>query len=544
MSELQATRADTGLRPIVSAQMTGGIAAASVYVDGGAGNDANDGSPAKPFKSVQRGVTAAAAQNRLGRPVTVYIKPATYREAVAFPAQKYTAAPIALVGTVPGGAVIDGSDLYTGWTRSSGAIYTHTWKPLPACECPYDPEHCPPGIGIRREMVFVNGQLLRQVASRAAMRAGTYTVDDGARRLDVWTPTGASPDSVTTTVSIRGGLFSATTGVQNLTLNGLVVRGSSDCAAVGAAIDIENVADVVLQDVSAVWNNDEGIFIGGAKGRFQLTRVHADNNGFIGMGIHNTKSLRATDSTTNGNNWRGKWVKFGGWFTSGVKFGGLHDATITRWTSNDPFWLDTDATRVTVNNLLLHNGGGLILETIQGPVTFNNLVICPTAPDPVQGGSAITVQASQNVSIHSATIFLHNPTAGSLIGISIGVNDPASVDDWETKANISVTTKSWTIMHSAIVINGAGINADYTVETDGAKRDFWSTLVADYNVYWDPVTPRVWQNGDTPESAAGFSTYKTWLKHGQEAHSVWANPFQNNPTGTCTFVGARGVWPR
>ena len=553
VSDAQVARTHTGQRLKVSAQMTSQAAAVSFHVDGMAGNDANDGTPAKPFKSVQRGITAAADQNRLGRPVTVYLKPATYREAVAFPNQKFTGAPIALVSTVPGGAVIDGSDVYRGWTLSSGTVYVHSWTPLPACTCPYDPQHCPPGIGMRREMVFINGQLLAAVASRAAMKAGTYYADDRAQRLYVWTPSGESPDVATTSVSTRGSLFAATTGVQSLTLDGLLVRGSADCAAVGAAIDIQNVAKLVLRDVSAVYNNDEGIFLGGVGtgGTLKMTRVHADNNGFIGMNLYKTKNLSASNITTNGNNWRGNWVRFGGWFIAGVKFGGLHDAMITGWTSvNNPyavgFWLDTDGTRVTVNDLVVRGGGfgGVVLEAIQGPVVFNRAVLCMTATDRVQGGAALTVQAAANIRLNDSIIFEHNPSGGSLIAIGIGANDPASVLDWETGANVSVTTKSWGIMHTAVVIHGAGTNADYVVETDATKRDFWSTLVADYNLYWDPATARVWRKGDAPNGAADFSAYKAWLRAGQETHSAWANPFSNDPTDACTFAGAQRVWPR
>lgn len=93
------------------------------YWVGVSGNDSNPGTQALPFRTIQRGVNVAADQNVLGHSAVVNVNPGVYRETVEFPVRSYTPQPISLVSSTVGGAIIDGSERFTGWFPYSESIY-------------------------------------------------------------------------------------------------------------------------------------------------------------------------------------------------------------------------------------------------------------------------------------------------------------------------------------------------------------------------------------------------------------------------------------
>src|SRR5688500_9484475 len=82
------------------------------------GNDANSGSSSAPFATLQKGVNTAQAGD------SVFVNSGTYRnQTVSFPRSGTSASPITLKAT-PGATVfVKGSNLVTGWTLDSGAVY-------------------------------------------------------------------------------------------------------------------------------------------------------------------------------------------------------------------------------------------------------------------------------------------------------------------------------------------------------------------------------------------------------------------------------------
>ncbi len=143
---------------------------AFLYVDGVNGSDSNPGTQAEPFQTIGKATTVALANNQKGIGTRVTINPATYREAITVKSNsKSTSLPITLEAATKSTVEVSGSDVWTGWQPYSGnsSIYTHAW--------PYAWGLCPTTAGspfeqdivLRREMIFVNGTNLTQVARAA-----------------------------------------------------------------------------------------------------------------------------------------------------------------------------------------------------------------------------------------------------------------------------------------------------------------------------------------------------------------------------------------
>lgn len=81
------------------------------------GNDTNVGSSSAPFLTIQKGVSSAIAGD------TITVSAGIYRETVSFAKSGTAAAPIILQCAPGDTVVINGAEIVTGWTLSTGNIY-------------------------------------------------------------------------------------------------------------------------------------------------------------------------------------------------------------------------------------------------------------------------------------------------------------------------------------------------------------------------------------------------------------------------------------
>src|SRR3954468_23274949 len=95
----------------------------STYYVSTTGGDANPGTLAAPFKTIQRAANAASAGD------TVIVRAGTYRETVRVPRSGTAAAPITFQPYAGEQVTISGADVVTGWTKYKNAIYRarQTW---------------------------------------------------------------------------------------------------------------------------------------------------------------------------------------------------------------------------------------------------------------------------------------------------------------------------------------------------------------------------------------------------------------------------------
>ena len=89
----------------------------SWYVSAANGSDANAGSPAAPFATIQKGATLARPGD------TVFVRAGTYRETVIPARSGAPGKPITYRPYQNETVTVSGADPVSGWSRHDGAIF-------------------------------------------------------------------------------------------------------------------------------------------------------------------------------------------------------------------------------------------------------------------------------------------------------------------------------------------------------------------------------------------------------------------------------------
>ena len=472
-----------------------------------AASDGNPGTQALPLKTVGRATQVGAEDNSRGVPITILIHPGVYREAIAIP-EGGTGMPFTLQATVPGQAVISGSDVWRDWARTDGRIFTHPWAqtwglaPVPA-GWPAVPE-----IVRRREMVYINGRLLRQVLDRGSMGAGTFLVDEGRGVLNIWPEDGVDPNTATTEVAVRPILF-ASSGRANLTVRGLVFQHAAT-ALDGDAMLITNATNLTVEDAVFRWNNWGGFGVYGAT-TVTARRNVANNNGGRGMAAWKVRGIAYDDNETSYNNWRGAWGQFTNWAMAGIKLLRLHDGAVRRHKAlgNHAYglWLDFDNQKVTIagglfcGNLL----AGAFVEASQGPIALVGVTAC------ANGQAGVFTTESQNVTLKNSLVYGNGD-----VQLMVGGSVSRPVDNWETGQPMTLQAKNWTLCGNAIV---ATSGTQYVLGVPNWEF-FLTTLRSTRNTWWNAAKPGAFRfNYTTDLDLAGWQKMSR-----QDTDSVFADP--------------------
>ncbi len=260
----------------------------------------------------------------------------------------------------------------------------------------------PTAVGRRREMVFVDGQLLRQVLSADALEPGTFFVDDGwpaeadDGRLYLALPRGVRRGEATLDVSVRPARRNgrralvlsrlAAVVLRNLTVEHFAVAPRWDAAA-----EIEDCTQVLIEDCTFRWNNTAGLRLVISE-RVTLRRCAAEHNGRAGMTCMTwgaCDNLLAEDIRVSHNNWRGDWGGARGGQVAGLTFGftdracRLRRVTATQnacpgvWVSTFGAVPSPTSARVFIEELVSTENAreGLIVSESPGPVRIRGAVL-------------------------------------------------------------------------------------------------------------------------------------------------------------------------
>ena len=491
-------------------------------------SDFNPGTAALPLLTIGQGVKLALAANAQGAPVTVLIHPGTYREAVSL-AEGGTSAAMTFQATGAGEAVISGSDNWTGWKRSGAtAIFTHEW-PYAWGLAPI-----PPGwpslqdIVRQREMVFVNGQLLRQVLVPASLGPGTFAIDEAGRMIYLWASQDADPNAATVEVAVRPTLFEAS-GRANLTVSGLAFEHAASPLD-DSAVFFVRMTNLLVQDSFFRWNNWGGLGVYVSANVIAMRNV-ANHNGGRGMEASRVKSLFYTQNDSSYNNWRGAWGSFFNWAMAGIKVLRIHDGMISghRAVFNQAhgIWLDTDNANVTISdgtwcrNLL---SGGFI-EASQGPTTIVRDIAC------WNGGRGLFTTESSNLTVQNSVLY-----GNERAQLEVGGEPSRTVTNWETGAVMTVRAEHLTLCGNAIVGSRGG--------QDVLAIPGWGFLLASLksgrNDWWNPenAAPFLF-DWSVHLDLAGWRQTST-----QDADSIYADPFFTDPQGWNFTPGPGSPWRR
>jgi hypothetical protein len=366
------------------------------------GNDANDGTQGRPWRTLDAAVQRSAAGT------TLVLRAGTYRETV----QVYRKA--IHIQSYPGEAVwLSGSDVVSGWVSDGGDWRRDGWTPsFQRTNVGQGPIDSAAPLAGWPEQAFLDGRALRQVASRGEVVPGTFLVDDAANRVYL----GDNPSGKRVELSARPtGLYF--NGADGSSLRGVGVRHYAtplnQVAAVrafGNRIEFENV--VVEQNAAAGvsiigsngvirnstfrengqlgghGNNADGLVV--ERNYFERNNAERFDPTQVGAGIKVTRSrnLRFTANHLISNYGKGIWCDQSSYnititsnFARSNVRHGIHVELSAKVVIADNAVIDSGDRGVAVmesndvevwNNTLLRNGRNL--DVIEGPRTSLNVL--------------------------------------------------------------------------------------------------------------------------------------------------------------------------
>lgn len=490
-----------------SAQVTGALIRESadivIHVDrqNSRSRDTNAGTATAPLLTIGEAARRAIGNRWQRKSTKVIIHPGVYRENVEIGSDAVDALAPSIVfeGTAPGAVILSGSDKVTQWTREGNpGVFRTKWTkqwgaaPIPAGWDYVANDLLRNPVVLRREMVFVNGTLLKQVLSLQELLAQEQTFfvtepttsgSSGTLRVHV-SPTLDLPRALVEAGS-RPSVFVANR-IGQVVLRNLVFQHASSSIQ-EAAVRISGGAHILIENSRFVLNNWNGIALY-ASSDITLRGVVGNSNGAAGMGGWRVKNLLVIDSEASYNNWRGAWGQFFYWAT-GQKFLSVHGARFVRYKAVQNLatglWLDTDNANVSVEDSQLSSNhtSGLFIEASQGPFTIRNSTLTGN------GESGLLATAAANVTLDGNTIS-GNRDDQIFIPWMADHHVSSTETDYETGRQITIETVNWTMVGNTITA-GAG-SFLFTVGNWGG---FFSTLQSNDNV---------WSRAQSP---AGFGVY-------------------------------------
>ena len=504
----------------------------TVYVDAEKGIDTNQGrSQQKPLKSIGVALKQALIAYDKGASTRIQIAPGTYRESLQLTGKNMNVGPrIAIEAATPGTVIISGADVWTGWQKSdeSPDEYTHAWSSQGGlCKVP---PHWPNDIGeiaLRREMVFVDQNLVRQVLSRAELAPGTFFVDDPRGVIYLRLTPDFDISRATVEVAVRPKLLSDN-GVSGIQVSGIAFEKANTCLP-GAAVQFFNTSEARIENCTFRWNSFHGLELHGVSDT-SVKKAIAAHNGGAGFHGFQLKNVVYEDDEASYNNWRGAGGHFFFWDVGGAKLMWAHNVTVTRFRAfanqSVGLWFDTDDRDVLISeaNLSQNSYSGLFLEANQGPIQVEGSRICSN------GAEGVRILNSEKVSIENSTLYGNKIAQVFLDGRVKARN----AKDWETHEPISVSTKDFSLTGNSIVSSDGKqvLMSSLSADPDVANA-FLNTLASGKNTWFSPQPANAFKidvRGDKQGQALDWNAWRAVVPH--DVTSIFGKPTLN-PAESC-----------
>ncbi len=525
-----------------------------LHVNGEAANtsDSNPGTKDKPLATVSEGLSRAVKNRGGGKGTRVWIHPGVYRETVK---GNYSAASggklIVLQATDANKARIAGSDYFTGWKKDAG-IYSHTWTQdwfTKECSGGSGKEACNPnpgslsGLGVRRELVFIDGKLLdpQKTLADTQKNAASFYVDEQADKLYLNPPSGVTPDKALVEVGMRERLLEVR-GLSDLVLKGLTFEHAvTKQKSTEGAVRLADQDNVLIEDCQIVHNSWDGLGLASTKG-LVIRRSKINHNGFNGLAAHIIEDTLIEDTEASFNNWRGG--KLGGLYgwSVGNKILKSRKLLVRRMTANDNdthgLWLDYDHedTVVEDSEFCRNREAGIITEANQGPIVIRGNKLC-------ENGSGLQTRETHKLDV------LNNTFTDNLVGVQITGQVSRPVREFETcqkgeenNCNCGKTkcilpsgcvcyrlsNRNWNVKGNSVTGTGDG-----KTQNNDSDKLIWGSLKEDeIKALFESS---VWENntyfhthGEGVFYVAGcgyWSTLSSWQScTGADKSSVWKKP--------------------
>lgn len=369
-----------------------GVPANAKYV-ATTGSDAGPGTKASPFRTISAATRAARDGG------TVVVRGGVYHEqAVVYPHNRLT------VEAYPGEAVwLDGSQLVSGWVKSGSTWVKNGWSAFFDASPTYT-KGAPDGteenwtwinprypMASHPDQIWVDGTALRQVATRTAVTAGTFFVDESAKQLVMGSdPTNRKVEASTLAeaMSIRS---------KNSLIRGIGVRRyATSIPGMGAVTTF--FPGVTFDNMTIIDNAATGLFTGASN--VTVKNVTVRNNGLLGLDANHADGLTVKSLLSTGNNSQH--------FNTAPVSGAMKITTSRNVTVTDSAfinnngqgpWFDESVYNATFshNDVVGNEGNALVFELSDRLIAADNVFTN-------NGDDAVAIMNSGNATIWNNTI--------------------------------------------------------------------------------------------------------------------------------------------
>jgi parallel beta-helix repeat protein len=351
-------------------------------------SDSNTGTAAAPVKSIKRGFQLVKQNARSGNFIHLKIHEGVYREELYLSTGMQSNSRLLIEGI--GEVVLSGAEIYSDWQSAGSGRYEHEWnfdwglftetEEWLNASAQMKSKHKDwilqsGDLFKRREIVVVNGDIMRQVLNQGEIDDGSYFVDEPGNRIVLDPPNGVSINEALVEVGERWQIMQLqrcpNTTVRNITFQHAATMVEQ------RAVWIRGCDNILLDNCRFNDNNFRGLGLYSCD-RASMRNCEANHNGTQGVDIAFISNLLIADCETNDNNWRGDWANTYAWAIGGIKI--LNTAnTIVRGheaVDNLTFgiWFDHDNLHVLVENSVMNGNhmDGMFLEATRGPILVRN----------------------------------------------------------------------------------------------------------------------------------------------------------------------------
>jgi len=487
------------LLPIVSVPSSW----ATTYYVATTGNDSNAGTSVDlPFRTIQHAMNKAVAGD------TVLVRGGTYREQVEANLAGTADKPITVSGYASEVPIIKGSDVVTGWTQHSGAI----WKKI--------------GWRYNSQQVFVDfdarpGKSLQQIgmpsqyyttweynkpvgSGLADMAAGTFYYDAAALTLYVWLADGSDPNKHVVEASVRRRLFFM--HQPYIRLKGFMFRhtNSSAFAQQGAAVELSS--NSVIETCDIQYADFAGLSMGYLQNNAHADHCNISNNGDSGVNAAGSTNFRVTNVTMNSNNYRNfnpLWHA-GGFKGTAQAYGMIEDNEVG-YNNGSGIWFDyaNSSGQIVIRNNYIHDNGpvdsAIFFEVSNNGLIYNNVLVNNRR-------RGIYLSAANNARVYNNTI--------------VGTSDRAGIEVAGMPRGSATLTNN--AVYNNIVSHGTSQYDLYIMPDNGTTI---TNNKSDYNDFYRATgSISLW-------SGSSYSDLSGWRNvTGLDTHSISANPNFVAPT--------------
>jgi hypothetical protein len=457
--------------------------------------NASDGSPGtkdQPWKTISRATRAGA----LAPGDAVIVREGLYREDIR-PEVGGTGADSRITFAAYTGeeVVVSGADeMQSGWSQS-GDAWKHGWtSAMPAPRSDQDPV-------FRRELVVVDGAVMRAVFAREDLVPGTFFVegtDHDPEALYVRLPHDAAPHNHSIEVGIRTRLFAPadlascdarTNSLGWYRLTGFTFRHASNYAQHGAICPGREGS--LFEENTVEWTNGTGIKVAGAGHVLRGNR--SLDNGMAGIGGSCDSCLLEYNEASR-NNWKNYGVT---WSSGGGKWIQTRNTVFRHHVARDNngpgIWLDHENEDNTVasSHFVGNKLAGIFLELKTVRTTVRNCVVYGTRWHAWSGAGVLSQAASHNVIVHNT--FVANDGEGIRLRLDPNRRAP----------------EGYNTVYNNLFVKNARLNdgSKYEIFIDDEDLAHARTNRLDGNLYWphdDHDLGRIFFFGPDPERAQGY----------------------------------------